>query len=220
MVASDFSVARRRMVERQVSGRGISDQGVIDAMLTIPRHLFVDDALRDQAYNDFPIPIGERQTISQPFMVAFMTEALCLKGGERVLEIGTGSGYQAAVLSRIASRVYTVERIPDLARKARRVFDALGIVNLVLKVSDGTFGWEEDAPYDAIIVTAGAPSVPPEYIAQLKPGGRLVIPVGDRSKQILKRITRRAGDIFDEEDLLDCRFVPLLGTHGWSERVS
>lgn len=213
----DFAVARRRMVERQVRGRGIDDPLVIAAMLKVPRHLFVEEALRGQAYGDFPLPIGEKQTISQPFMVGTMTAALGLRGGEDVLEIGTGCGYQAAVLSCIARRVCSVERIPELARQARRILDAIGCGNVQIKVADGTVGWNEEAPFDAIIVTAGAPSVPVEYRQQLKIGGRLVIPVGPRDSQVLKRITRTASDRYLDEDLLDCRFVPLIGVHGWDD---
>ncbi|MBE0596922.1 MAG: protein-L-isoaspartate(D-aspartate) O-methyltransferase [Desulfuromonadales bacterium] len=213
----EFAIARRRMVERQVQERGIVDPKVIEAMLQVPRHLFVEDALRGQAYGDFSLPIGDKQTISQPFTVATMTAALQLGGGEKVLEIGTGSGYQAAILARIAVRVYSVERIPALARRARRLLDEVGCGNVNIKVTDGTFGWEEAAPFDAIIVTAGAPAIPTGYLAQLAPGGRLVIPIGPRDRQLLKRITRTADGRLQEEDLLDCRFVPLLGAHGWAQ---
>jgi len=212
----DFAIARRRMVERQIRARGVSDPLVIDAMLTIPRHLFVEEALQNQAYSDYPLPIGEKQTISQPFMVGYMTAALRLRGGEKVLEIGTGSGYQAAVLARIAGRVFTIERIPELARRARRIFDSLGMTNINLKVCDGTVGWMEEGPFDALLVTAGAPAVPEEYYSQLAVGGRLVIPVGGQGGQTLKRIVRTSEVDFEEESLLDCRFVPLLGKHGWN----
>lgn len=214
----DFSIARRIMVDRQVRGRGVSDPLVLNAMLQVPRHLFVEEALRGQAYSDFPLPIGEKQTISQPHTVGIMTEALQLRGGERVLEIGTGSGYQAAVLARIASRVYTVERIPALARRARRILDALGCHNVNIKLSDGTAGWAEEAPFDAIIVTAGAPFVPRDYVSQLAPGGRLVIPVGGQEGQVLKRFMLKEDGDCIEEKLLDCRFVPLLGKHGWKDK--
>lgn len=211
----DFSIARRRMVEQQVKGRGVTDPLVIEAMLQVPRHLFVEEALQSQAYSDFPLPIGEKQTISQPFMVGYMTAALQLKGGEKVLEIGTGSGYQAAVLARIAAKVYTIERIVPLARKARKILDLLGANNVNIKVSDGTIGWGEMAPFDAIMVTAGGPSIPETYLQQLASGGRLVIPVGDRGTQVLKRVTFRGPGLYSQENLLDCRFVPLLGQHGW-----
>jgi protein-L-isoaspartate(D-aspartate) O-methyltransferase len=211
----DYAIARRLMVERQIMGRGVNDRLVLDAMMRVPRHLFVEEALRGQAYGDYPLPIGEKQTISQPFMVAYMTAALGLRGGEKVLEVGTGSGYQAAILSQIASRVYSVERIVALARRARRVLDSIGCQNVNIKLSDGTLGWEEEAPFDGIIVTAGAPTVPPHYLDQLVIGGRLVIPVGSRGTQVLKRITRRGMTDFLEENLLDCRFVPLIGKDGW-----
>lgn len=213
----DFSIARRRMVERQIKGRGVEAPLVLRAMQDVPRHLFVEEALRDQAYSDFPLPIGEKQTISQPFMVAFMTAALELGGDEKVLEVGTGSGYQTAVLAHIVSRVYSVERLPALARRARRVLDAVGCSKVNLKVADGTLGWKDEAPFDAILVTAGAPSIPQEYRDQLSIGGRLVIPVGERGGQILKRVTRSAESSYREENLLDCRFVPLIGERGWAD---
>jgi protein-L-isoaspartate(D-aspartate) O-methyltransferase len=205
------------MVQEQVSARGVNDQRVIDAMLRVPRHLFVPEALAAQAYSDFPLPIGERQTISQPYMVGVMSEALQLKGGEKVLEVGTGSGYQAAVLALLARQVFSLERIPLLARQARRTLDNCGFARVNVKVTDGTFGWEEEAPFDGIVVTAGAPSVPEPYRAQLAIGGRLVIPVGDRVSQILVRVTRLNEKLFREERLFGCRFVPLIGDHGWRE---
>lgn len=213
----DYSIARRRMVEAQVIARGVSDPRVIEAMLKVPRHLFVEQAFQSQAYTDFALPIGERQTISQPYIVALMTEALELKGDEKVLEIGTGSGYQAAVLSQVAGKVYSVERHPALARRARKVLDATGNAHVNLKVSDGTFGWEEEVPFDGIIVTAGAPSIPPKYLEQLKIGGILVIPVGGHEFQTLVKVTRVTETEYKEENLIDCRFVPLLGRYGWSE---
>lgn len=214
---NNFSIARRRMIEDQVVGRGIKDPRVIEAMTKVPRHLFVPEALAAQAYSDFPLPIGERQTISQPYMVALMSEAMLLKGGEKVLEIGTGSGYQAAVLAHLARQVFSLERIPSLARQARRTLDACGFARVNVRVTDGTFGWEEEAPFDAIVVTAGAPSVPQPYLQQLAIGGRLVIPVGDRATQTLVRVTRNGERNFREERLLGCRFVPLVGGHGWSD---
>jgi protein-L-isoaspartate(D-aspartate) O-methyltransferase len=210
----NFSIARRNMVERQIRGRGINDPRVLEVMCQIPRHLFVEEAFQSQAYGDFPLPIGEKQTISQPYMVGLMTAALQLKGGEKVLEIGTGSGYQAAVLSKIAGKVYSVERIPALARRARKILDAIGCGTVNIKVTDGTFGWEEEAPFDGILVTAGAPSVPQTYVDQLAIGGRLVIPVGSLGQQVLKRIVRTETGC-SEEILVDCRFVPLIGRHGW-----
>ncbi|HKK01907.1 MAG TPA: protein-L-isoaspartate(D-aspartate) O-methyltransferase [Desulfuromonadales bacterium] len=211
----DFAIARRLMVEKQVKGRGISDPRVIEAMQNVPRHLFVEEALQSQAYTDFALPIGEKQTISQPFMVGFMTQSLRLRGGEKVLEIGTGSGYQAAVLAQICRQIYTVERISSLARRARRILDQLGNANIHIKVSDGTFGWEEQAPFDAIVTTAAAPEIPEHYLQQLAIGGRLVIPVGSRQHQTLKRVVRTGMHDYREEEFLDCRFVPLIGQFGW-----
>jgi protein-L-isoaspartate(D-aspartate) O-methyltransferase len=214
---TDYAIARRRMVEDQVQARGVKDPRVIDAMLRVPRHLFVPEALAAQAYSDFPLPIGERQTISQPYMVAVMSEALQLKGSEKVLEIGTGSGYQAAVLALLARQVFSLERIPALARQARRTLDSCGFARVNVRVTDGTFGWEDEAPFEGIIVTAGAPAVPQPYRDQLAIGGRLVIPVGDRISQILVRVTRLGERNFREERLFGCRFVPLVGDLGWRE---
>lgn len=211
----DYSVARRRMVEEQIVARGVTDARVIEAMLKVPRHKFVPSGMESQAYSDNPMPIGEGQTISQPYMVAMMSEALQLQGDEAVLEIGTGSGYQAAVLAVLAERVFSLERIPELARRARKVLDAAGFSKVNIRLTDGTFGWEEMAPFDAILVTAGAPDIPRSYRDQLAVGGRLVIPVGDRFSQVLKRVTRRGDNDFREETLLGCRFVPLVGAHGW-----
>jgi protein-L-isoaspartate(D-aspartate) O-methyltransferase len=213
----NYGIARKRMVDSQLIARGIKDRRVIEAMLSIPRHLFVEEAMAAQAYSDSPLPIGEKQTISQPYMVALMTELLALNGTEKVLEVGTGSGYQAAILARLADRVYTVERIRPLALRARKVLDSLGLLNINLKISDGTTGWEEEAPFDVIMVTAGAPTVPPAYVAQLKPGGRLVIPVGDEVLQTLVRITRNADGSVTREECGGCRFVKLIGAHSWRE---
>jgi len=213
----NFSIARRRMVEDQVVARGVRDPRVIDAMLKVPRHKFVEQALESQAYQDAPLPIGEKQTISQPYMVAVMSEALLLDGTEKVLEVGTGSGYQAAVLALLADRVFSLERIPALARRARKSLDACGYSKVNIRLADGTLGWREMAPFDAIIVTAGAPDVPRDYLDQLAVGGRLVIPVGDRMSQVLMRMTRTTENEFKEEKLLGCRFVPLVGNHGWRE---
>jgi len=215
MSAIDYSRARRTMVERLVTGRGIRDQQVIEAMLKVPRHLFVEEALRSQAYGDFALPIGEKQTISQPHTVALMTEALQLRPADKVLEIGTGSGYQAAILAQIVNRVFSVERLPEMARRARRVLDASGCAAVQVKVGDGTLGWPEEAPFDAIIVTAGAPALVDAYCAQLAVGGRLVIPVGDSSKQVIRRVTSVAPRQYREEELQGCRFVPLIGVYGW-----
>lgn len=202
------------MVDTQLASRGIRQKEVLYAASIVPRHLFVDEALWSQAYTDFALPIGEKQTISQPYIVALMTEALGLTGKERVLEIGTGSGYQTAILSLLAEKVYTIERISKLAAKARLLFDELQCSNIVVRVADGTLGWADEAPFDAIIVTAASPDIPPAYIQQLKPGGRLVIPVGTEEMQELVRITKRENG-FDKEFLGGCRFVKLIGKNGF-----
>jgi len=205
------------MVEEQVIARGVTDPRVIDAMLKVPRHKFVEEALAGKAYQDAPLPIGEKQTISQPYMVAVMSEALMLDGSERVLEVGTGSGYQAAVLALLADRVFSLERIPSLARRARKVLDDNGFSKVNIRLADGTVGWQGMGPFDGIIVTAGAPKVPQEYQDQLSLGGRLIIPVGDRESQILMRITRVGEAEYKEEKMLGCRFVPLIGNQGWKQ---
>ena len=194
--------------------RGISDPKTLEAMRRVPRHLFVEEAMKDQAYGDFPLPIGRGQTISQPFIVALMTQALGLKGHEHVLEIGTGSGYQAAILSRVCEKVYTVERIDTLLVQARKVFDSLHYINILTKLDDGTHGWPEFAPYDAIIVTAAGPRVPQPLLDQLADPGKLVIPVGDRGVQDLRLVTKKNGEIA-EKTIEYVRFVSLIGDHGW-----
>ena len=211
----NYDIARKRMVESQLIARGIRDRRVIEAMQKLPRHLFVEEAMAAQAYNDNPLPIGERQTISQPYMVALMTELLELKGREKVLEIGTGSGYQAAVLAMLADRVCTIERIRPLALRARKVLDSLGLLNVNIKIDDGTCGWEEEAPFDAIVVTAGAPEIPPKLVAQLAPGGRLVVPVGDQFSQTLVRVLKKEDGSYAMEQSIGCRFVKLIGRDGW-----
>jgi protein-L-isoaspartate(D-aspartate) O-methyltransferase len=202
------------MVQEQLIPRGISDPQVIEAMRQVPRHCFVDDALQSRAYGDFPLPISAGQTISQPYIVALMTEALHLTGSERVLEVGTGSGYQAAILSRLCSQVYTVERINLLLAGARRVFDQLRYFNIVAKLDDGTLGWPEHGPYDAIMVTAGGPEVPEPLIDQLEEGGRLVIPVGDQHLQVLQLLEKKEDGVQIKE-LEKVRFVDLVGEYGW-----
>lgn len=204
------------MVESQIAAHGISDQRVVAAMLKVPRHLFVGEALRGHAYSAGSLPIGEKQTISQPYMVAAMTAALELKGDERILEIGTGSGYQTAILAQLVRRVYSIERLASLASSARRALDQCAVTNVNLKVGDGTIGWKDQAPFDGILVAAGAPLVPGEYLAQLEPGGHLVMPVGDRDAQTLLRVTRQTDGSFTEERLMECRFVPLIGAQGWA----
>jgi len=202
------------MVEEQIVSRGIKDPRVIAAMKKVPRHLFVEEALQSQAYSDHPLPIGEKQTISQPYMVALMTEALQLKGNEKVLEIGAGSGYQSAILAELAERVFSIERIRALAIKARQLLYELGYINIEIKIFDGTYGWAEEAPFDGIIVTAGAPDIPQPLVDQLVIDGRLVIPVGDAYVQDLIRVTKTKEEM-RREDLGGCRFVKLIGKYGW-----
>jgi protein-L-isoaspartate(D-aspartate) O-methyltransferase len=210
----DFTDARERMVTDQLIPRGINDEHVLSAMRTIPRHVFIPNDLHYLAYADAPLPIGHRQTISQPYIVALMTQLLCLKGEERVLEIGTGSGYQAAILSHIAAQVYTVERISELAEKASHVFEKLGLLNIKIFERDGSAGLPEYAPFDAIMVTAAAPKVPSPLKEQLDEGGRLVLPVGSRDGQILER-WRKSGTEMEREHIAPVAFVPLLGDFGW-----
>jgi protein-L-isoaspartate(D-aspartate) O-methyltransferase len=203
------------MVDEQLIPRGIDDPKTLEAMRKVPRHLFVEEAMKDQAYGDFPLPIGRGQTISQPYIVALMTQALGLKGPESVLEIGTGSGYQAAILSQICEKVYTVERIDSLLVQARKVFDSLHYLNILTKLDDGTNGWPEYAPYDAIIVTAGGPRVPDPLVDQLADPGILVIPVGDRGMQHLQQVIKKDGKV-TEKTIEYVRFVSLIGDHGWT----
>lgn len=214
--APKYARLREEMVRRQIEARGVTDPAVLEAMRRVPRHLFVSEALRDQAYGDYPLPIGEQQTISQPYIVAEMTQALALDQDSRVLEIGTGSGYQAAILAQIAYRVFTIERIRSLYLRARRLFDELKLFNIVTRYGDGSKGWEEESPFDAILLTAGAPRVPEVLLKQLKPGGRLVAPVGNEHTQKLVRIVREKTG-FRETRLGGCRFVKLVGEHGWKE---
>lgn len=207
---------RNRMVDEQIAGRGVKDERVLAVMRKMPRHEFLPEAIRGMAYSDSALPLGEGQTLSQPYMVALMTESLKLKGSERVLEIGTGSGYQAAVLAELGEKVYTVERIKKLADKARATLDRLGYKSVAIKVYDGTYGWKEMAPFDAIIVTAGSPDIPAPLVEQLKEGGRMSIPVGDRYGQQLVTVIKTAEGIVTERSV-PCVFVPLIGNHGWKE---
>ena len=213
-MTDSFTTVRERMVQEQLRSRGVSDPNVLKVMSEVPRHLFVDDAMQARAYGDHPLPIASDQTISQPFIVAAMTQALQLKGTEKVLEIGTGSGYQAAVLSRLCAQVYTVERINTLLAGARKVFDQLHFYNILSRLDDGTMGWQEHAPYDAIIVTAGSPEIPEPLIDQLADTGRMVIPVGDRNVQELQYVTKEGGEI-EVQRLESVRFVSLIGAYGW-----
>lgn len=212
--ANNYDLARARMVREQLIPRGITDQRVLDAMGSVPRNLFVQDALQSQAYGDFPLPIGEGQTISQPYIVALMTQALKLKGHEKVLEIGTGCGYQSAVLAHLCDRVYTVERIKALHIIARRILDRLKYLNILCKLDDGTLGWPEHAPYDAIMVTAAGPQIPDSLMDQLGDPGRLVIPVGDRFSQDLIVVSKEDGEI-TRKLIEKVRFVSLIGAEGW-----
>jgi protein-L-isoaspartate(D-aspartate) O-methyltransferase len=214
--AIKYERQREEMVRNQIEARGIKDANVLTAFRKVPRHLFVSEALRDQAYGDYPLPIGEQQTISQPFIVAEMTQALGLSAEDRVLEIGTGSGYQAAILAEIVYRVYTIERIRSLHRQARLLFDRLKYHNIVMKYADGTKGWQDESPFNAIIVTAGAPIIPDILINQLTEGGRMVVPVGNQHTQELVKISRTAKGI-QQTNLGGCRFVKLVGEHGWKE---
>ena len=212
----DYRLARERMVKNQLMPRGITDKGVLAAMSKIHRHLFVEEALAGEAYNDHPLPIGHKQTISQPYIVALMTQALELTGTEKTLEIGTGSGYQTAILAELSAMVYTVERIKPLLDNSRDLLGQLGYTNIRFKVFDGTLGWEEFLPFDAIMVTAGAPKIPQPLLDQLADRGRMVIPIGNKYSQELVRVTR-IENRYREENLGGCRFVDLIGAHGWRE---
>ncbi|MFC1819515.1 protein-L-isoaspartate(D-aspartate) O-methyltransferase [Thermodesulfobacteriota bacterium] len=212
----DYRLARERMVKGQLIPREIKDRGVLRAMGKIHRHLFVEEALVGEAYNDNPLPIGHKQTISQPYIVALMSQALELNGKERILEIGTGSGYQTAILAELAEKVYTIERIRPLLEKARLLLNELGYTNILFKSYDGTLGWERYAPFDAIIITAGAPQIPEPLLDQLCEGGSMVIPIGDRFSQELIKVTK-GKDGYKKKNLGGCRFVDLIGAHGWKE---
>jgi protein-L-isoaspartate(D-aspartate) O-methyltransferase len=214
----DFAAARNEMVARQIRSRGIISARVLDAMAAVPRHEFVPAAAQASAYCDEALPIGGGQTISQPFIVAAMSNALQLTGGERVLEIGGGCGYQAAVLSLLVREVVVVELRPSLAGESRERLARLGYGNVRVEEGDGSLGWPTGAPYDAILVSAAAPAIPAPLVEQLAEGGRLVIPVGDAERQSMLRIVKRAGGL-ERESLLTCRFVPLLGRHGWPDSV-
>ena len=213
---TDYHVARKKMVAEQMTARGVQDPRVLDVMGRIPRHEFVDPGMARQAYEDHPLNIGLKQTISQPYMVAFMTEALELKGSESVLEIGTGCGYQTAVLCELCRHIFSIERLSSLSNRARRVLYHLGYINFSLRIGDGTLGWPEKAPFDAILVTAGATEIPQALLKELKEGGRLVMPRGGAESQELVRVRKKRGR-FTEEFLGDCRFVKLVGEHGWRE---
>jgi len=202
------------MVKEQLEARGIHNEHLLEAFRKVPRHLFVEEALQNQAYEDYPLPIGNAQTISQPYMVALMIDALQLKSGDKVLEIGTGSGYQAALLAELSEEVYSIERIPSLAHRAISILNRMGYFNVTVKIGDGTFGWPEKAPFDGIVVSAGAPDIPEVLKGQLGTGGRLVIPVGNESMQNLFRVTHTP-EGFKTENLGGCTFVKLIGRYGW-----
>ncbi|MCD6562190.1 MAG: protein-L-isoaspartate(D-aspartate) O-methyltransferase [Deltaproteobacteria bacterium] len=210
----DFHLQRKRMVEKQLIPRGIKDPRVLNAMQKVPRDRFVEKALAVEAYNDYPLPIGHNQTISQPYIVALMTEVLDLSGKEKTLEIGTGSGYQTAILAELSNEVYTIERIKPLLMEAKNVLTELDYKNIMFKAFDGTLGWKEYEPFDAIIVTAGAPEIPGPLLEQLAEGGRLIIPVGNRFSQELIRLKKVKGTYL-EKSFGGCRFVDLIGLHGW-----
>lgn len=205
---------RDQMVEEQLVRRGVTEPHVLTAMRKIPRHLFVDEALRERAYGDHPLPIGEGQTISQPFIVGLMSQLLGLTGSEKVLEIGTGSGYQTAVLGELARRVCSIERLPALAARARSVLEGLGYMNVWVRVGSGTLGWPDEAPFDRILVTAGAPAVPPPLFEQLVEGGRMVLPVGQVTEQTLTIVEKVGGEMRTTAGAA-CVFVKLVGKYAW-----
>ncbi len=205
------------MVEEQLADRGIKDLRLLEVMSRVPRHLFTLDSLQHRAYGDTPLPIGENQTISQPYIVAAMTAALDLKGEERVLEIGTGSGYQTAVVAELAAQVFTIERLNGLSRKAQQILEGLGYANIVFKMFDGTYGWPDQAPFDAILITASAKEIPEALIKQLGEGGKLVSPAGDTENQKLIVLTKKDGKV-SRREIGDCKFVPLIGKYGWPEK--
>ena len=214
MLASGFERERERMVEDQLVRRGITDARVLQAMRTVPRHRFVEEALRERAYGDHALPIGEQQTISQPYIVALMTSLLSLTGGEKVLEVGTGSGYQTAVLSELARRVCSIERLAPLATRARTLLESLGVTNVWSRVGNGTLGWPDEAPFDRILIAAGGPGVPPPLFDQLVEGGRMVLPIGNAGGQTLTLVERVGGQL-RTRTFGDCMFVPLVGKYAW-----
>lgn len=213
-----YAGQRRKMIEEQLINRGIKDTKVLAAMNSVPRHFFVQESFHHKAYGDHPLPIGGSQTISQPYIVGAMTEALQLQGHERVLEIGTGSGYQTAVLAEIADKVFTIERIKSIAKTAKTQLDQLGYANILYKIFDGTYGWRDQSPYDAILITAAGPDIPKTLIEQVIDGGRIVAPVGEQGAQTLSVLTK-VGSGTRIKKLTGCSFVPLIGKYGWPESV-
>ena len=211
-----YAGQRRKMVEEQILGRGIKDLSVMEVLSRVPRHLFVNSSLQHRAYGDCPLPIGENQTISQPYIVALMTQALDLKGKERVLEIGTGSGYQTAILAELASQVFTIERVKPLVKKTKELLEGLKYKNIVFKTFDGTYGWRDQSPFDAILISAATPSIPKSLIEQLADKGRLVAPVGERESQDLVVLNKNGNRVM-ERKIGSCKFVPLIGKFAWSE---
>ena len=209
-----YARERERMVDEQLTGRGVTDPRVLAAMRRVPRHRFVQEALRARAYGDHPLPIGEEQTISQPFIVGLMTSLLELTGREKVLEVGTGSGYQTAVLATLARRVCSIERLPRLAERARALLESLGHDNVWIRVGNGALGWPDEAPFDRIIVTAGGPTIPPPLVQQLAEGGRMVLPVGSPENQTLTVVDNTGGEIRKVEHG-ECKFVKLVGKYAW-----
>ena len=212
----DYTVLRKRMVDEQLIPRGIKNQRILDAFYKIERHKFIPEDLRNSAYADYPLPIGEGQTISQPYIVALMTECLDLTGQERVLEIGTGSGYQAAILAEIAKEVYSIERFENLAKRAQAIINELGYTNVKIKVGDGTLGWPEVAPFDRIVITAASPRIPLPLTGQLKENGKLILPLGESFTQILTVIENKQGKL-ESTQICGCVFVPLVGKYGYNE---
>lgn len=215
----DYEILRERMVREQLIPRGIKNQKVLDAFRKVERHKFIPENLRNSAYADFPVPIGEGQTISQPYIVALMTECLNLNGQDKVLEIGTGSGYQAAILAELAGEVYTIERFETLAKRAEAILNELGYTNIKIKVGDGTLGWEETAPFDKIMITAASPQIPLPLTEQLKENGKLILPLGESFSQVLTLVEKKKSKL-EFMDICGCVFVPLVGKHGWSNRYA
>jgi len=209
----DYAALRKRMVDEQLTGRGIKDQRVLDVFKKIERHKFLPEDLHRNAYSDFPVPIGEGQTISQPYMVALMTECLSLTGQEKVLEIGTGSGYQTAILAELSKEVFSIERFENLAKKAKQVLEDLGYNNIKIRVGDGTLGWQEEAPFDRIIIAAAAPRIPLPLTEQLKENGKLVLPMGENFSQVLTVVEKKQ-DKLESSEVCGCVFVPLVGKYG------
>lgn len=210
----DYEIARARMVKEQLIKRGINDERVLNAMGSVPRHMFIDQAFWPRAYGDHPLPIGHDQTISQPYIVALMCQELKLPEGKKILEIGTGSGYQCAILAVMGYSVYTIERCGELSRRARVIVKKLGITGIHFKIGDGSIGWKEESPFDGIVVTAGAPTVPEDLIEQLITGGRIIIPIGGRVTQRLQ-VIEKGEKIIEKRDICGCSFVPLIGQQGW-----